>query len=91
MLPVHYALVGDRIVLRVRASTPAVNKLSGSIIALEVDELESVEIQGWSVLVIGLCTGASPPPREVASMPFWTRTSPPWLALEDEHAAARRT
>jgi hypothetical protein len=84
VLPVHYAVVDGRIVLRVRASTLAVNKLSGSIIALEVDDLESGDIQGWVVLVIGLCAGASPPPRDVAAMPFWTRTLHPWLALEDE-------
>jgi hypothetical protein len=84
VLPVHYAAVDGRILLRVRASTPAVNKVSGSIVALEVDELETADIHGWVVLVIGLCTDASPPPREVASMPFWTHTSHPWLALEEE-------
>ncbi len=87
VLPVNYAIVDDSIFLRVRPATPLADKLPGSIIALEVDELEATGIGGWLVVVTGLCllcTGLTHPPEAVASLPFWAQTSSPWLALDHD-------
>src|SRR5690348_18419492 len=55
ILPVNYALEGQRIMLRCRAEGLA-RRLDGQVVAFEVDDVDRFEQSGWSVVVVGVAT-----------------------------------
>jgi nitroimidazol reductase NimA-like FMN-containing flavoprotein (pyridoxamine 5'-phosphate oxidase superfamily) len=52
ILPLNYAVVGGRVMLRVRAEGLAA-RLDGQIVAFEIDEVDDDNHAGWSVVVTG--------------------------------------
>lgn len=50
--PVGYALVGHQLVLRIEAGELG-HRLDGQVVAFEVDEIDSENGTGWSVVVTG--------------------------------------
>ena len=74
VLPVNFVLLDDRIVIRTGRGTKLDAATRNTVVAFEVDEIESVEQTGWSVLVTGVArelvapdeideVSASPPAR----------------------------
>ncbi|MDX6197432.1 MAG: hypothetical protein QOJ79_583 [Actinomycetota bacterium] len=50
--PVNYALVGHHVVLRTQADGLG-RRLDGQVVAFEVDQIDTEQGTGWSVLVTG--------------------------------------
>jgi nitroimidazol reductase NimA-like FMN-containing flavoprotein (pyridoxamine 5'-phosphate oxidase superfamily) len=74
VLPVNYVLLDDRIVVRTGRGTKLDAATRNTVVAFEVDEIETVEQTGWSVVVTGVAralvapdeiddVSASPPAR----------------------------
>ena len=74
VLPVNFVLLDDRIVIRTGRGTKLDAATRNTVVAFEVDEIETVEQTGWSVLVTGVARelvapdeideiSASPPAR----------------------------
>ncbi len=53
VLPVNYALLDDAVVFRSAPGTKLSAAVLGTVVAFEVDEADSVDHSGWSVLVVG--------------------------------------
>lgn len=53
ILPVHYALRGDDVVLSSMAGSKLAAARNGSVLAFEVDDYDPVNREGWTVSVIG--------------------------------------
>ena len=54
IVPVNYAVSGSRVVFRTEPGGMLARACAGSVVAFEVDELDSTGRSGWSVLVVGL-------------------------------------
>lgn len=54
VLPVNFALLDDRIVVRSGPGTKLDAALEGAVVAFEIDELDEGSETGWSVLVQGI-------------------------------------
>jgi nitroimidazol reductase NimA-like FMN-containing flavoprotein (pyridoxamine 5'-phosphate oxidase superfamily) len=54
VLPVNYVLLDDRIVVRTGRGTKLDAATRNTVVAFEVDEIETVEQTGWSVVVTGV-------------------------------------
>ena len=53
ILPVHYVLHDDHVVLRIGAGTRLSAALKGSVVGFEVDGENADATAGWSVLIVG--------------------------------------
>lgn len=53
VLPVNYALLDGAIVFRSAPGTKLSAAVLGTVVAFEVDEADSADHSGWSVLVVG--------------------------------------
>lgn len=53
VLPVNYALLDGDIVIRTRPGTKLDGALAGAVVAFEVDHVDPLYHEGWSVLVQG--------------------------------------
>jgi nitroimidazol reductase NimA-like FMN-containing flavoprotein (pyridoxamine 5'-phosphate oxidase superfamily) len=51
--PMNFALVDELIVLRTAADTTVAHKINDTIVAFEVDDLDTETSSGWSVIVTG--------------------------------------
>jgi nitroimidazol reductase NimA-like FMN-containing flavoprotein (pyridoxamine 5'-phosphate oxidase superfamily) len=56
ILPVNFAVVGDRIVIRTVAGTKLDAATTHCVVAFEVDGYATDGSSGWSVMVQGMCT-----------------------------------
>jgi nitroimidazol reductase NimA-like FMN-containing flavoprotein (pyridoxamine 5'-phosphate oxidase superfamily) len=54
ILPVNFRLVGDRVVIRTGVGSKLDAALNNTVVAFEVDDFNSVDRSGWSVLVTGV-------------------------------------
>jgi uncharacterized protein len=61
IFPVNYAVDGETIVVRVRREGALDAATSGTPVAFEVDEADSLYHEGWSVLVQGRSTHVTDP------------------------------
>ena len=55
IFPVNYVVDGDSIVVRVRRDGVLDERTDGTVVAVEIDEADSMYHEGWSVLVQGHC------------------------------------
>jgi nitroimidazol reductase NimA-like FMN-containing flavoprotein (pyridoxamine 5'-phosphate oxidase superfamily) len=51
--PVHFALLGDHVVIPTRHGSKAAAAARGAVVAFEVDEFDTDARTGWSVTVVG--------------------------------------
>ena len=74
VLPVNFVLVDDRVVVRTGRGTKLDAATRNTVVAFEVDEIDTIEQTGWSVLITGIArelvaaddieaVSASPPAR----------------------------
>jgi hypothetical protein len=74
ILPVTYAMLDDRPVFRTEAGS-ALARLAGERVALEVDHVDAVRREGWSVVVTGIAhtiaAGIVNPPDGTARVEPW--------------------
>ena len=54
VLPVTYGMDGQRVVFRTQSGGPLGERLDGSVVAFEVDEVDETSRQGWSVVLVGV-------------------------------------
>lgn len=74
ILPVNFAVVGDRIVIRTVPGTKLDAATTRAVVAFEVDSYVPDGSSGWSVMVQGICTEiVAPEEREaLATSPLRT-------------------
>lgn len=95
ILPVNYALDGDRPVFRTAAGSKLEAALKGAPVAFEVDEFDDATHGGWSVLVKGFAE-VLPAPADVfrlSAMPLrpWAEGDRPvWVQVRPEIITGRR-
>jgi nitroimidazol reductase NimA-like FMN-containing flavoprotein (pyridoxamine 5'-phosphate oxidase superfamily) len=53
VLPVHYRMDGERILLKLALGSPAFRGARGTVVAFTVDEFDGTARSGWSVTVVG--------------------------------------
>lgn len=75
IVPVGFALVGERLVLGTRADEPAIPATNGVVVAFQADSWDPDAASGWSVLVRGtarrLVDRADLGPLVGAGLPGW--------------------
>jgi nitroimidazol reductase NimA-like FMN-containing flavoprotein (pyridoxamine 5'-phosphate oxidase superfamily) len=80
VLPVNYRLVGDRIVLRTGVGAKLEAATDNAVVAFEVDHMDPVEHEGWSVLVTGVARQVVDPDELAEIEPL---TIPRWAPYGD--------
>jgi hypothetical protein len=75
VLPVSYRLVGDRVLFRTGVGSKLDAATAGAVIAFEVDDVDPVGHEGWSVVVTGIASVVDPgdgdPPLPASAIPHW--------------------
>ena len=66
ILPVNFAIVGDRIVIRTVPGTKLDAATSHAVVAFEADDHAPDGSWGWSVMVQGVCTEVVAPAERAA-------------------------
>jgi nitroimidazol reductase NimA-like FMN-containing flavoprotein (pyridoxamine 5'-phosphate oxidase superfamily) len=61
ILPVNFVLLGDHIVIRTGRGTKLDAATRNTVVAFEVDEIDSADQTGWSVLVTGVARELTAP------------------------------
>jgi hypothetical protein len=93
ILPVRFALEGDRIVLCVAAGGTLDRATQGAVVAFEADE--SNADGEWSVMVTGIArvlTLASELTRaEALALPHWSNHGNRFVAISTDHISGRRS
>jgi hypothetical protein len=80
ILPVTYAMVDGRPVFRTAAGSP-LSRLAGERVAMEVDRVDVVRREGWSVVVTGIAHTIA---GALVNGPDGTARVEPWPAGERE-------
>ncbi len=60
VLAVNFTLDGDRILIRAGAEGPLGSTLRETVVAFEADDVDPVELTGWSVMVTGVARAVGP-------------------------------
>ena len=95
VLPVNYRLVGDEIVIRTGAGTKLDAATQGAVVAFEVDDFDTMEHTGWSVMVTGVARDVT---DELERTALLRRQLPRWapegggriIAISTELTTGRR-
>jgi hypothetical protein len=53
VLPAHYHLDGERVLIRLGIGSPAAVATLDSVVAFETDHFDPVSLSGWSVTIVG--------------------------------------
>ena len=61
VFPVNYVVHGEDVVVRVRHNGEIGEATHGTYVAIEIDHVDSMYHEGWSVLVQGRCTHVTDP------------------------------
>lgn len=61
VLPVTYAMDGQRVVFRTSLDGPLGERLDGAVVAFEVDQVDETTRSGWSVVMVGVARLAREP------------------------------
>lgn len=87
VFPVNYALMDGNVVFRTGAGTKLDAAVHNAVVAFEVDHVDPVYHEGWSVLVVGLADEITDPDeRRVAlALPL-----EPWAEGERDHVVRVR-
>lgn len=94
IFPVNYVVDGDSIVMRVRRGGVIDDAAPHAPVALEIDDVDGLSHEGWSVLVGGACTEVlDPAERDAASRlplePWADDERDLWLRLAMESVTGR--
>jgi len=81
ILPVNFAVVGDRIVIRTVPGTKLDAATMHAVVAFEVDDYAPDGSSGWSVMVQGVCSEVVAPAERAALAASALR---PWAFDEGE-------
>jgi uncharacterized protein len=95
VLPVAYRLVGERVLFRTGVGSKLDAATADAVIAFEVDDVEPVGHDGWSVVVTGIAEVVDPttevPPLPATAIPHWPHSEATRvLALPTELVSGRR-
>ncbi len=72
VLPVSYRLIGDRVLFRTGVGSKLDAATAGAVIAFEVDDVDPVGHEGWSVVVTGIATVVDTDPSlPPSAIPHW--------------------
>jgi nitroimidazol reductase NimA-like FMN-containing flavoprotein (pyridoxamine 5'-phosphate oxidase superfamily) len=72
VLPISYRLIGDRVLFRTGVGSKLDAATAGAVIAFEVDEVDPVGHEGWSVVVTGIAAVVEPDPSlPPTAIPHW--------------------
>jgi uncharacterized protein len=94
VLPVNYALDGDRIILRTGYGTKLAAALRNAVVCFEIDAVDHVGGTGWSVLVTGVAselTGAAAAAAAALPLESWTQQPDDrFIAISIDMVSGRR-
>jgi hypothetical protein len=94
ILPVRFALVDHRIVIRTHVGSTLESATCGAVVAFETDGTEPAANAEWSVLATGIATHVTDE-QDLArladlTLPRWTMGSDRLLAISTDQLAGRR-
>ena len=96
VLPVNFAVDGDRLVVRTAAGSKLDAALGGAVVAFEADHLDLTSGEAWSVLVRG-SSALLTDPADIASLAdldlnSWVADrSDQWVMITTDLVSGRRT
>lgn len=95
ILPVNFVVHDDKVVFRTAAGTKLSAAARSAVVAFEVDNIEPLRHEGWSVLVTGRAHEISDPAvvRELSRLPLrpWAPGSRDhFIAIDTERVSGRR-
>lgn len=95
ILPVNFVVDGDEIVIRTNLGSKAEAALQGTVVALEVDEYDTIGHTGWSVLVRGRTRLVDDPVEIERLHGLWVRAwgtphTDRWMTVAMEIVTGRR-
>jgi len=76
VLPVTYGMDGQRVVFRTALDGPLGERLDGSVVAFEVDEVDEATRTGWSVVLVGVARLTREPSELLRVDRLWPQ---PWV------------
>jgi nitroimidazol reductase NimA-like FMN-containing flavoprotein (pyridoxamine 5'-phosphate oxidase superfamily) len=85
VLPVTYAVDGDRIVFRTGRGAKLAQALQRAVVCFEVDDVDVVNQTGWSVLVTGQASAITEPADLERARSLMLN---PWRDVDGEHYVA---
>jgi len=88
VLPVNFRLVGDEVVFRTGVGTKLDAATRNAVVAFEVDDMDPLSHEGWSVLVTGVSREVADP-EELASLV--ASAIPRWAPRSDGRVVAIST
>src|SRR5262245_44947457 len=75
VLPVNFRLVGDQVVFRTGIGTKLDAATRNAVVAFEVDSMDALAHEGWSVVVTGIAREVTDPVEletmEASRIPRW--------------------
>lgn len=94
-LPVNYRVIDDEIVFRTAPGTKLTAAVDETVVAFEVDDIDSAVGSGWSVLVVGKSRVVVDPAEvaelELAEIRSWVRIDKPhYVAIQIDRISGRR-
>jgi uncharacterized protein len=96
VLPVNFAVDGDRLVVRTAAGSKLDAALGGAVVAFEADHIDTESGDAWSVLVRG-SSAVLTDPADIASLAdldlnSWVAdSSDQWVMITTDLVSGRRT
>jgi nitroimidazol reductase NimA-like FMN-containing flavoprotein (pyridoxamine 5'-phosphate oxidase superfamily) len=96
VLPVNFAVDGDRLVVRTAAGSKLDAALGGAVVAFEADHMDPESGEAWSVLVRG-SSAVLTDPADIASLTdldlnSWVAdSSDQWVMITTDIVSGRRT
>jgi len=95
ILPVNFVVDGDEIVIRTNVGAKVEAALQGTVVALEVDEYDTIGHTGWSVLVRGRTRLVEDPAEIDRLHGLWVRAwgtphTDRWMTIAMEIVTGRR-
>jgi uncharacterized protein len=96
VLPVNFAVDGDRLVVRTAAGSKLDAALGGAVVAFEADHIDPESGEAWSVLVRG-SSAVLTDPADIASLAdldlnSWVAdSSDQWVMITTDLVSGRRT
>jgi nitroimidazol reductase NimA-like FMN-containing flavoprotein (pyridoxamine 5'-phosphate oxidase superfamily) len=96
VLPVNFAVDGERLVVRTAAGSKLDAALKGAVVAFEADQFDIANGDAWSVLVRGSASVVTDPSDVAAiselSLDSWVaERSDQWVAITTDLVSGRRT
>jgi nitroimidazol reductase NimA-like FMN-containing flavoprotein (pyridoxamine 5'-phosphate oxidase superfamily) len=91
VLPVNFRFDGERILVRTAQGTKLDAATRNAVVAFEVDDFDTVQHTGWSVMVTGVAREIDEPEGSDPAIPRWAGDgSVRLIAIEPELVSGRR-